>query len=59
LKTSLREKDFPLVHHQHGKARVRVLKVRRPARGGRHEISEFNVSTRLFSTECLPQSTFP
>jgi urate oxidase len=50
-KTSVREQDFPLVHHQHGKARVRVLKVRRPAGGGRHEISEFNVNTRLFSSE--------
>lgn len=51
-KSSIREADFPLVHHQHGKARVRVLKVRRPEEGsGRHEISEFTVNTRLFSKE--------
>jgi hypothetical protein len=50
----LRDESFPLTSHYHGKAKVRVLKVRRPAAGqspGRHEISEFTVQTRLFSSE--------
>jgi urate oxidase len=48
-RTAVRDTDFPLTHHHHGKARVRVLKVRRSA--ARHEISEFTVNTRLFSSE--------
>ena len=46
--THLREKDFPLSEHHHGKAKVRVLKVNRE-KDGMHQVSEFNVNTRLFA----------
>lgn len=48
--TRLRENEYPLLRHDHGKSKVRVLKVRREA-SGRHEIREFTVNTRLFSSE--------
>lgn len=49
--TRLREENFPLAFHHHGKAKVRVLKVRHsPGNGGeRHSVSEFTVHTRLYS----------
>ena len=48
--TFLRNKDFPLQEHYHGKARVRVLRVQHAA-NGRDTVQEFNVQTRLFSSE--------
>ena len=42
-----RKTDYDLARHQHGKTRVRVLKVRRE--GGVHAISEYKVETTLFS----------
>ncbi len=45
--TQLRSTDFRLRDHHHGKARVRVLRVR--ADGTRHEAHEYTVATRLFS----------
>lgn len=45
--TKLRDKDFALVEHYHGKTRVRVLRVQHTAQG-RDSVQEFNVQTRLF-----------
>ena len=44
--SSLRTESFPLVEHNHGKARVRVLKVKRDT--PRHEIYEYTVATKVF-----------
>mmetsp|Transcript_10070 Transcript_10070/g.23212 ORF Transcript_10070/g.23212 Transcript_10070/m.23212 type:complete len:139 (-) Transcript_10070:153-569(-) len=48
--------DFPVAAHHHGKAKVRVLKVRHDASGGaaggeKHSVSEYTVHTRLYSPE--------
>ena len=48
--TRQRECDYALARHNHGKSKVRVLKVRRPT-GGRHEVAEYTVNTRLYSDE--------
>ena len=45
-----RDRDFNLTDHNHGKARVRVMKVRR-AEDGTQSCSEFTVHTKLFSPE--------
>ena len=45
--TKLRTEDFELADHCHGKARVRVLRVRRDT--DVHTVQEYNVATRLFS----------
>lgn len=45
--TSLRKTDFTLADHNHGKARVRVLRVRHDS--SKHTVQEYSVSTRLFS----------
>lgn len=45
--SSLRERDFPLREHNHGKTRVRILKVIRDD-PNQHVICEFNVETKLF-----------
>lgn len=45
--TQLRSKNFPLVEHCHGKARVRVLRVRRYE--DKDTVQEYTVDTRLFS----------
>jgi len=47
--SKLRTRDFKLKKHCHGKASVRVLKVRREVDVGRHEISEYTVNTVLWS----------
>ena len=44
---SLRDQDFKLSQHYHGKARVRVLRVQHTAEG-RDTVQEFTVQTRLF-----------
>mmetsp|Transcript_88695 Transcript_88695/g.177345 ORF Transcript_88695/g.177345 Transcript_88695/m.177345 type:complete len:345 (+) Transcript_88695:58-1092(+) len=54
--SKLREEEFPLTIHHHGKAKVRVLKVRHNSDGGveggeKHSVSEFTVHTKLFSPE--------
>jgi len=45
--TQLRTQDFDLADHCHGKARVRVLRVRRDA--PTHTVQEYTVATKLFS----------
>ena len=45
--TKLRTEDFELADHCHGKARVRVLRVRRDTET--HTVQEYTVATRLFS----------
>lgn len=49
----MRTQDYPLVTHHHGKAKVRVLKVRHDTSAGRekHSVSEYMVHTRLYSPE--------
>mmetsp|Transcript_33862 Transcript_33862/g.101982 ORF Transcript_33862/g.101982 Transcript_33862/m.101982 type:complete len:728 (-) Transcript_33862:124-2307(-) len=42
-----RKRSYDLARHQHGKTKVRVLKVRRE--GGVHTISEYKVETTLYS----------
>mmetsp|Transcript_25351 Transcript_25351/g.30049 ORF Transcript_25351/g.30049 Transcript_25351/m.30049 type:complete len:346 (+) Transcript_25351:36-1073(+) len=51
--TKLRTNDFNLSHHHHGKAKVRVLKVRHSSKGSneKHSVSEYTVKTRLYSPE--------
>lgn len=53
--SSVRTEDFPLTKHHHGKAKVRVLKVRHSSTNGsgreRHSVSEYTVHTRLYSPE--------
>lgn len=48
--TKLRTTDFNLSHHHHGKAKVRVLKVRHASNGNneKHQVSEYTVQTRLY-----------
>jgi len=46
--SQLRAQDFHLESHNHGKTRVRVLKVRR---GAQHAVSEYSVQIRLFSPD--------
>ena len=43
----LRTQSFPLADHNHGKARIRVLKVGRSDQ--RHTVHEYTVETKLFS----------
>jgi len=43
----LRQEDFPVLAHNHGKSRVRVLKVNRDSE--RHESYEYEVATKLFN----------
>ena len=45
--SQLRTKTFPMGDHHHGKARVRVLRVRED--GEKHTVQEYTVATRLFS----------
>ncbi|KAL1526628.1 hypothetical protein AB1Y20_015332 [Prymnesium parvum] len=45
--TKLRHQDYSLADHNHGKARVRVLRVRRES--ATHIVQEYTVATRLFS----------
>lgn len=42
----LRTKSFPLVEHNHGKARVKILKVNRSE--DTHQVYEYTVATKLF-----------
>lgn len=42
-----RSTDFPILAHNHGKARVRVLKVKRDV--AKHEVYEYEVATKLFN----------
>ena len=41
--------SFHLTQHNHGKAKVRVMKVRHK-QGGRHEVSEYTVDITLFNS---------
>jgi urate oxidase len=45
--SQLRTQSFPLADHNHGKARIRVLKVGRADE--RHTVHEYTVETKLFS----------
>jgi len=45
---SLRDKNFQLSEHYHGKTRIRVLRVQHHA--GRDTVQEFTVQTRLFGS---------
>ena len=45
--TQLRKKSYPLLDHHHGKAKVRVLRVRREKT--LETVQEYTVATRLFS----------
>jgi len=47
--TRLRDKDFRLAEHYHGKTRVRVLRVQHTEQG-RDTVQEFSVQTRLFAS---------
>jgi len=47
--SQIRAKDFKLLDHYHGKARVRVLRVHHD--GPRHSVREYSVQTRLFSPD--------
>lgn len=51
--STLRETDYPIPDHYHGKWRVKVLKVRRPPPGveARHDISEYMVRVWLWSDD--------
>mmetsp|Transcript_14057 Transcript_14057/g.18413 ORF Transcript_14057/g.18413 Transcript_14057/m.18413 type:complete len:313 (+) Transcript_14057:43-981(+) len=44
--SSLRTKDFRIIDHNHGKARVRVMKVDRS--NDQHRVFEYNVHTKVF-----------
>ena len=46
VQNQLRTKSFPLVQHNHGKEKVRVLKVNRS--DNKHIIYEYTVSTKIF-----------
>ncbi len=46
--STLRQRDFPLREHSHGKTRVRILKVLRDTNLDQHAIFEYNVETKLF-----------
>ena len=48
--TRLRSQEYTLSEHYHGKARVRVLRVRRQP-DGTHTVQQYSVETRLFSPE--------
>ena len=45
--SKLRTKDFPIIDHNHGKSRVRVLKVDRSSPV--HKVYEYTVHTKVFS----------
>jgi len=51
--STLRETDYPIPEHYHGKWKVRVLKVRRPPPGveAKHDIAEFCVRVWLYSDD--------
>lgn len=45
--STLRKQEFPILAHNHGKSRVRVLKVNRESPV--HEAYEYEVATKLFN----------
>lgn len=50
--SKLHKTEYPMLKHNHGKARVRVMKVHRSSEEeGKHYVYEYEVATKLFSAE--------
>lgn len=47
--STLRKKDFPITNHNHGKARVRVMKVDKSS--SVHKVYEYTVQTKVWSPQ--------